>query len=75
MTAVFINKQGPVDHTYIGHLHGKAIVVYARTPHQAKQRAVEYFKPKKKDMGLLSIQLHSINTEPINVIEEVETRQ
>lgn len=69
MTAVFINKQGLMDHTYIGNLYTDAIVVYARSLPQAKQRAVEHFKPKKKDIEHLAVDLYCVNAEQYNIVE------
>jgi hypothetical protein len=56
----FINNKGPIDHTYVAHLNGKGVVVYARSLYEAKQRAVEHFKPKKKDLGLLAVNLYEV---------------
>lgn len=52
-----INKKGPVDHPYIAGLKGVEIELYARSLLEAKQRAVEHFRPKKKDAGLLWVGL------------------
>lgn len=70
MTTVFINKQGPIDHTYLAHFKGEAVVVYARSLFEAKQRAVEHFKPKKKDAGLLAVNLHMLGAGRTVVLED-----
>lgn len=72
MTTVFINTKGPIDHTYVSHFKGQGAVVYARSLYEAKQRAVEYFKPKKKDMGLLAVNLHELGEGRTVVYEEAE---
>lgn len=68
--AVFINTQGSMDHTYIGNLYNQPVVIYARSQSQAKQLAIEHFKPKKKDLQHINVSLHTINVEPISFIEE-----
>jgi hypothetical protein len=65
---VFINEQGDNDHTYLSLFKGKTIVVFAPSLYSAKCRAMDYFKPAKKDAGLVAIELHSLNTEPANFI-------
>ena len=52
-----INKKGPIDHPYIAGLEGKRIGLYARNLAEAKQRAVENLKPKKRNAGLLWVEL------------------
>lgn len=52
-----INTRGPVDYPYIAGLNGKKVGLYARSLTAAKQTAVEHFKPKKRDMGLLWVEL------------------
>jgi len=54
-----INEKRPADRAYIAGLHDKKIGLFAITIAQAKQRAIEYFKPKKKDRGLLWVELAS----------------
>lgn len=53
---VIINKQGPIDSPYIAGLNGKTIGLYASSLYAAKQKAVEHFRPKKKDMGLIWVE-------------------
>jgi hypothetical protein len=60
MTTTFINTKGPIDHTYLSHFKGQSVVVYARSLYEAKQRAIEHFKPKKRDAGLLAVNLHEL---------------
>jgi len=52
-----INRKGIIDHSYIAGFKGEKIGLYARSLSAAKQTAVEYFKPKKKDSGLLWVEL------------------
>lgn len=54
-----INKKGVTDRAYIAGLHGKQVGLYASSLAAAMQKAVEYFKPKKKDRGLLWVELAS----------------
>ena len=52
-----INEKGPLDSPYIAGLNGQKVGLYARSAHAAKQKAIEHFKPKKKDLGLLWVEL------------------
>lgn len=52
-----LNKKGVVDRPYIAGLHNEKVGIYAESLHMAKQRAIEYFRPKKKDRGLIWVQL------------------
>lgn len=52
-----INEKRNIDHTYIAGLHNEKVIVYGFTIAEAKQKAIEYFKPKKKDRGLVWIVL------------------
>lgn len=52
-----INKKGPVDHPYIAGLNGKKVGLYARSLLAAKQTAVNHFRPKKRDVNLLWVEL------------------
>jgi hypothetical protein len=69
MTPVFINTQGPIDHAYVTHFKGQAAGVYARSLFEAKQRSIEHFKPKKKDVGLLAVNLYELG-EGRTLVEE-----
>lgn len=42
---------------YIAILNGKKIEVYAESLYAAKQKAIAELKPKKRDLGLLSVML------------------
>ena len=46
-------KKGPIDQTYMIGLNGIRYLVYASSLAQAKQKAVEHFKPKKKERALV----------------------
>ena len=52
-----INKRGPIDMPYIAGFEGKKVGLYASSLAAAKQKAVEHFKPKKRSMGLLWVEL------------------
>ena len=54
-----LNKEGPIDHFYIAGFKQEKVGIYARSLSAAKQKAVEHFKPKKKDTGLLWVELLS----------------
>jgi hypothetical protein len=54
-----INKKGFNDHPYIAGFKGERIELYAPNLAAAKQKAVEHFRPKKKDAGLLWVELAS----------------
>lgn len=50
-----INKKGPIDELYVAGYKGVKIEVYARSIAAAKQKAIEHFKPKKTEKGLIWI--------------------
>lgn len=52
-----INEKKFGDHPYVAFLKGQRIELYAPSLYAAKQKAVEHFRPKKKDMGLLAVEL------------------
>ncbi|QDH84794.1 hypothetical protein KMC57_gp31 [Achromobacter phage vB_AxyP_19-32_Axy24] len=52
-----INKPGYNDRPYIAGFDGKQIGLYACSLAEAKQRAIEHFKPKKSKKGLLWVEL------------------
>ena len=54
-----INKPMPGDLLYTGGLNGQAIQVYAPTGLAAKELVVKYFKPSKKNLGLVWVVLNS----------------
>lgn len=54
-----INEKGVVDYPYIAGHVGKTIGLYAPSLAAAKQKAVEYFKPRKREAGLLWVELAS----------------
>ncbi|QPN96291.1 hypothetical protein vec25_25 [Escherichia phage VEc25] len=43
-----INKKGVTDLLYVAGFNGEEITVYASSLAAAKQKAVEYFRPKKR---------------------------
>lgn len=45
--------------SYTAGLHGKKIEIEAETLYEAKLRAIDILKPKKKDMGLLWVILNT----------------
>ena len=54
-----INKPMPGDLLYTGGLNGQVIQVYALTGLAAKELVVKYFKPSKKNLGLVWVVLNS----------------
>lgn len=54
-----INKPMPGDLLYTGGLNGQVIQVYAPTGLAAKELVVKYFKPPKKNLGLVWVVLNS----------------
>ena len=50
-------KRGPIDSTYIAGYRDQRVTLFASSLAAAKQRAVEHFKPKKRDAGLLWVEL------------------
>ena len=56
-----INKPMPGDLLYTGGLNGQEIQVYAPSGLAAKELVVKYFKPSKKNLGLVWVVL---NTSP-----------
>lgn len=61
-----INEKGPEDKPYIAGLNGEQVGIYAISLYGAKQLAVTYFKPKKRDAGLLWVELAD-ESNPINL--------
>ena len=57
MSADPINTKQPGDSPYIAGLNGKTIGFYASGLWPAKQFATAHFKPKKKETGLLWVEL------------------
>lgn len=54
-----INKPMPGDLLYTGGLNGRVIQLYAPTGLAAKELVVKYFKPSKKNLGLVWVVLNS----------------
>lgn len=52
-----INKRGPIDELYIASFEGKKVAIHASSLAAARQKAVEHFKPKKRSMGLVFVEL------------------
>lgn len=48
-----------VTHPYIAGLNSKRVEIHAKTLAAAKQMAIDHFRPKKKDLGLLWVELAS----------------
>lgn len=61
-----INERGPEDKPYIAGLNGKQVGIYADSLYAAKQLAVVHFQPKKRDAGLLWVELAD-ESNPINL--------
>ena len=56
--ASFVNKHKPGMHEYAAGLNGQEILLYAFNLHEAKEFAVKYFKPSKKNSGLVWVLLY-----------------
>ena len=60
MSLETINKPTPRSNTpYIAGFQGKTVGLYAESLRAAKQKAIEHFRPSKKAMGLLWVELAS----------------
>lgn len=59
MDPVIINEKKDGDKPYMAFFKGRTIGFYASGLWPAKQIAVDYFNPSKKDAGLLSVELAS----------------
>lgn len=57
MSLQIINKKGPIDNSYIVGLNGEKVGLYASSLYAAKQKAIEYFRPKKKQVSLIWVEL------------------
>ena len=57
MEANPVNEKKPGDHPYTAGLNGKKIGLYAASLYAARQFAESHFKPKKKEQGLLWVEL------------------
>lgn len=55
-----INEKKKGDFPYVAFFKGKRIEFYASGLWPAKQFAVEHFKPKKKDAGLIAVALAEV---------------
>lgn len=52
-----LNRKGLADKAYIVGLNDKKVGLYAHTLLAAKQKAVEHFRPKKKEVHLVWVEL------------------
>lgn len=53
-----INRKGIGDRLYVsGSSKGSKVYLHAESLAEAKQRAVEHFRPKKKELGLIWVEL------------------
>ena len=52
-----LNKKRAADAEYVAGFMSKRVGIYAPSLAAAKQKAMEHYKPKKKDMGLLWVEL------------------
>lgn len=50
-----INKKTCVDSLYELTFKGERVVLYARSDREATQRAIEYFRPTKRQKGMVQI--------------------
>ena len=54
-----VNMAAEGDHLYTAGLLGREVQLYAASLFAAKEAAIKYFKPSKKNMGLLWVVLNS----------------
>ena len=52
---IFINKKSVLDFEYVATFKDKTAYIYARTIFSARQKAVEHFRLKKKEIENLTI--------------------
>ena len=50
-----INKQTCIDDLYILKFYEEKVNLYARSEAEAIQRGIQYFRPKKRERGLVTI--------------------
>lgn len=50
-----INKRTCIDDLYELTFKGELVRLYARSDAEAKQRAIQYFRPKKRERDLVKI--------------------
>lgn len=50
-------KKGPVDRTYTATLGHERVALFAASDGQARQKAIEHFKPKRRDLPNIIIEL------------------
>ena len=53
-----LNKRGPIDSQYVVGFKKEVETLYARSPASALQKAVEHFKPKKREMAEVWVTLN-----------------
>lgn len=56
-TLTYLNRRKVMDHPYIAGFEGKKVALYAPSLLAAKQKAIEHFRPSKKKMGLIWVEL------------------
>ena len=54
-----INEKKFNDKPNVAFLNGQRIELYAQTLYAAKQKAIEHFRPKKRELGLIAVELAS----------------
>lgn len=52
-----INEKKFNDKPYVAFLNGTRIELYAQTLYAAKQKAIEHFRPKKRDLHKVNVVL------------------
>lgn len=52
-----INKKGPIDERYLAGLGHNMVALHAHSLAAAKQKALEHFRPKKKQRELVWVRL------------------
>lgn len=66
----FINSKSTIDHTYGIQYKGIEVGVYARSLHEARQRAVEHFRLRKSQVKDLIVNLYQLGEGRILIEEE-----
>jgi hypothetical protein len=58
MKTIVVGKKTSITSTYLCTFKEFTIGIHARSLSAATQKAVEYFKPKKKELDLLDVQFY-----------------
>lgn len=56
-TLTYLNRPKAIDFPYLAGFEGKKVGLYAPSLAAAKQKAIEHFRPSKKKLGLVWVEL------------------